>query len=43
MVAKYEIIHYTEKQVYDWVSFVSEVGGALGLFLGFVHLTTSNL
>ena len=33
--AKTEIVEEKEAYIYDVVSFVSEFGGALGLFLGF--------
>ena len=30
-----EIVVETEDYVYEWISFIAECGGALGLFLGF--------
>ena len=38
--AKTEIVEEKETLVYGFVSFVSEFGGALGLFLGFSFLTS---
>ena len=35
-----ETIH-TEFYIYDWVAIISEVGGALGLFLGFSCLSVA--
>ena len=37
--AKAEVVEEKEDYVYGFVSFVSEFGGALGLFLGFSFLT----
>ena len=37
--AKAEVVEEKEAYVYGFVSFVSEFGGALGLFLGFSFLT----
>ena len=37
--AETEAVEEREAYVYDLVTFVSEVGGALGLFLGFSFLT----
>ena len=41
--AKTQIVEEKEALVYDFVSFVSEFGGALGLFLGFSFLTSWDL
>ena len=37
--AKTEVIEEKEVLLYEFISFVSEFGGALGLFLGFSFLT----
>ena len=37
--AQDRIIVETEYYIYDWISFIAECGGALGLFLGFSFVT----
>ena len=34
---------YSEFYIYDWVSFIAEIGGFLGLFLGYAVLTLVDL
>ena len=41
--AKLEVVEEKEAFVYDFISFVSEFGGALGLFLGFSFLSIWDL
>ena len=40
---KKEIVEENEVLVYEFISFVAEFGGALGLFLGFSFLTSWDL
>ena len=38
VLANNELIEETEELIYNWVSFVSNFGGSLGLFVGFSFL-----
>ena len=41
--AQDRIIVETEYYIYDWISFIAECGGALGLFLGFSFVSLLDL
>ena len=38
VLANNELIEETEELIYNWVTFVSNFGGSLGLFVGFSFL-----
>ena len=42
ILANSEVIEEEEHFIYDFISFISECGGSLGLFLGFSFLMVLN-
>ena len=42
ILANSEVIEEEEHYIYDFISFISECGGSLGLFLGFSFLMVLN-